>query len=101
MTNSKLPIKRYQLAGRRRIVLYLTDVAEMANITTEQAIITLKTNRFREGIDYSYDGKQGDIVLSLGTAQSVMLLSQGTCKSEQVWDAYHAITDFLLKGFQK
>lgn len=97
MTNDKLPIARFKLADRRRFVLYLVDVVDMAGISTKQAMTALKDNPFRDGIDFAYNPKRKDTALSLSTAQAVMLLSDGTC-NKQVWDAYHAINDFLLQG---
>lgn len=97
----KLPISRAQLAGKRRIVIYITDLANYSGIVPSILYSELHDSKLRQGIDYAYHPKKEDFALSLAAAQAVLLGYKlwGSADIDAAWRAWHAISDFINQGF--
>tara|TARA_R110002020_G_scaffold474773_2_gene707337 strand:- start:3513 stop:3845 length:333 start_codon:yes stop_codon:yes gene_type:complete len=96
--DKKLPIKRYMLAGRRRrVVIYTKDLANISNLS-ESTINTLhKKSQLRKGQDWAFNPDKSDFVLSLSSAQAIMVMAD----TDKSWDIHHRISDFIQQGFKK
>lgn len=93
----KLPIKRYMIANRRRIVIYTKDLAVISTLP-ESAINTLhKKSRLRKGQDWAFNPSKSDFALSLASVQAIMVMAD----TDKSWDIHHRISDFIQQGFKK
>lgn len=97
----KLPISRAQLAGKRRIVIYIGDLANYSGLAPSILYNELHDSKLRQGIDYVYHPKKEDFALSLAAAQAVLLGYQlwGSADITAAWQTWHAISDFINQGF--
>lgn len=92
----KLPISRYNLAGKRRMVIYIYDLAEYSNIEHHILCKALSQSELREKIDWAYNPKIKDIALSLASAQALILTTnKDNTDKTTAWHTWHAITDII------
>lgn len=93
----QLPIKRYVIAGRRRMAIYNKDLANISNLS-ESTINTLhKKSQLRKGQDWAFNPDKSDFVLSLSSVQAIMVMAD----TDKSWDIHHRISDFIQQGFKK
>lgn len=95
---TKLPIKRANIAGKRRMVIYIADLADYSKIPLSFLINDLlKDSQLRDGIDYTYNAKKEDYALSLASAQALLIMSFQWANADilQAWHTWHAITDYI------
>ncbi|CAM3414703.1 hypothetical protein GCM10016272_01480 [Psychrobacter glaciei] len=93
----KLPIKRYMLAGRRRVVLYNKDLANISNLSESKINTLHKKSQLRKGQDWVFNPDKSDFVLSLSSAQAIMVIAD----TDKSWEIHHRISDFIQQGFKK
>lgn len=95
----KAPIKiaRYNLAGKRRMVIYLTALAEYSQINHSILHQALLDSQLRENTDWVFNPKTKDIALSLASAQAIVLTSNHWANTDKTtaWHTWHAITDYI------
>lgn len=93
----KLPIKRYKIASRRRIVIYTKDLAAISNLTESKLNTLHKKSQLRKGQDWEFNPDKSDFALSLSSAQAIMVMAD----TDKSWDIHHRISDFIQQGFKK
>lgn len=96
-TKPKLPISRYNLAGKRRMVIYLTDLANYSQINHSILHQELLDSQLRENTDWVFNPKTKDIALSLASAQAIVLTSNHRANTDKTsaWHTWHAIIDYI------
>lgn len=95
--NGKLPIKRYMLADRRRIVIYTKDLATISNLPKSKINTLHKKSQLRKGQDWAFNPDKSDFALSLASAQAIMVMAD----TDKSWDIHQRISDFIHQGFKK
>lgn len=92
MNPTTIPIKiaRYNIANKRRMVIYLDELANHSGIPYSTLNQTLQKSSLRQKQDWEYSPKKKDFALSLSSAQAVILLAEPTA-----WHTWHAITDII------
>lgn len=93
----KLPIKRYMLAGRRRVVIYNKDLANISKLSESKINTLHKKSQLRKGQDWAFNPDKSDFVLSLSSAQAIMVIAD----TDKSWEIHHRISDFIQQGFKK
>lgn len=93
----KLPINRYLLANRRRIVIYTKDLAAISNLPESKINALHKKSQLRKEQDWTFNPDKSDFALSLSSAQAIMVMAD----TDKSWDIHHRISDFIQQGFKK
>lgn len=93
----KLPIKRYMLADRRRIVIYATDLSTISHLPISKINTLHKKSQLRKGQDWVFNPDKSDFALSLSSAQAIMVMAD----TDKSWDIHQRISDFIQQGFKK
>lgn len=111
---TKLPIKRANLNGKRRFVVYLSDIVNyIKDLTTGQKIddeqcrlisigqlkYILQTAKLRADIDYIYVPSNDDIALNIAATQAVLVLygkiTENCYEQQATWTMFNHLTDFV------
>lgn len=95
--DKKLPIKRYMLAGSRRVVIYTKDLANISNLSESKINTLHKKSQLRKSQDWAFNPDKSDFVLSLSSAQAIMVIAD----TDKSWEIHHRISDFIQQGFKK
>ena len=93
----KLPIKRYRIAGRRRVVIYNKDLAAISNLSESKINTLHKESQLRKVQDWAFNPDKSDFALSLSSAQAIMVMAD----TDRAWDIHHRISDFIQQGFKQ
>lgn len=97
MSDNNLPIARYRLDNKRRIVIYSKDLATISGLSAAEINALHKKSPLRKEQDWAYNPDKEDFALSLASAQAIMVMAD----TKKSWQIHHAISDFLSQGFKK